>query len=37
MPARSTGSALFERPWLDRFLALLPAGATILDLAKRGG
>lgn len=26
------GTTLFEKPWLDRFLALLPAGASILDV-----
>ncbi len=26
------GRGLFEKPWLDRFLALLPPGGTILDL-----
>lgn len=29
---RQRGRDLFERPWLDRFAALLPAGGTILDL-----
>jgi SAM-dependent methyltransferase len=24
--------SLFEKPWLDRFLALLPAGGSILDI-----
>lgn len=33
---RSLGS-LFEKPWLDRFLALVPAGGTILDLGCGGG
>lgn len=28
---RSPGS-LFEKPWLDRFLALVPPGASILDI-----
>jgi hypothetical protein len=26
------GRDLFEKPWLDRFLALIPEGGTILDL-----
>ena len=26
------GRGLFEKPWLDRFAALLPPGASILDL-----
>jgi SAM-dependent methyltransferase len=26
------GRSLFEKPWLDRFAALLPPGASILDL-----
>lgn len=26
------GRSLFERPWLDRFLSLLPVGGTVLDL-----
>ena len=26
------GRSLFEKPWLDRFAALLPRGASILDL-----
>lgn len=26
------GWTLFEAPWLDRFLALLPAGASVLDI-----
>jgi SAM-dependent methyltransferase len=29
---RERGRSLFEKPWLDRFLALLPAGGTVLDL-----
>lgn len=29
---RDRGRSLFEKPWLDRFAALLPAGASILDL-----
>lgn len=30
--ARDRGKQLFEKPWLDRFLAPLPAGARILDI-----
>ena len=33
---RSPGS-LFERPWLDRFLKLIPAGESILDLGCGAG
>ena len=29
---RERGRTLFERPWLDRFAALLPAGGAVLDL-----
>jgi SAM-dependent methyltransferase len=29
---RQRGRDLFEKPWLDRFAALLPPGGTILDL-----
>ncbi len=29
---RMRGRDLFERPWLDRFLARIPAGGTILDI-----
>jgi SAM-dependent methyltransferase len=29
---RDRGRSLFEKPWLDRFLALLRPGASILDL-----
>ncbi|SFK45465.1 class I SAM-dependent DNA methyltransferase [Methylocapsa palsarum] len=29
---RERNRSLFERPWLDRFLRLLPAGGSILDL-----
>jgi SAM-dependent methyltransferase len=29
---RARGRNLFEKPWLDRFLALLQTGASILDL-----
>lgn len=28
---RMRGRDLHEKPWLDRFLALVPAGGTILD------
>jgi trans-aconitate methyltransferase len=31
------GRSLFERPWLDRFLAHLPPKASILDLGCGGG
>jgi SAM-dependent methyltransferase len=30
--ANDRGRRLFEKPWLDRFSALLPPGASILDL-----
>ena len=33
---RSPGS-LFEKPWLDKFLALVPAGGSILDLGCGAG
>jgi SAM-dependent methyltransferase len=33
---RGTSAAL-EKPWLDRFAALLPAGATVLDVGCGGG
>jgi SAM-dependent methyltransferase len=33
---RSPGS-LFEKPWLDKFLALVPAGGSVLDLGCGGG
>src|SRR4051812_27129882 len=29
---RQRGRDLFERPWLDRFAALLPAGGSVLDV-----
>jgi SAM-dependent methyltransferase len=29
---RGLQASLFEKPWLDRFRALLPAGASVLDL-----
>ncbi len=31
------GGNLFERPWLDRFTALLPLGGTVLDIGCGGG
>ncbi|MCJ8517628.1 SAM-dependent methyltransferase [Pseudorhizobium tarimense] len=31
------GKNLFERPWLDRFAALLPANGTVLDLGCGAG
>lgn len=31
------GRSLFERPWLDRFLSLLPEGGTVLDLGCGAG
>ena len=34
--ARAPGS-LFEKPWLDRFLALVPAGGAVLDLGCGSG
>lgn len=33
----SRGRSLFERPWLDRFLASVPAGGTILDIGCGSG
>lgn len=30
--ARDRSKILFERPWLDRFTALLPAGGEVLDI-----
>jgi len=32
IPCATNAAALFERPWLDRFLALTPPASTILDL-----
>jgi SAM-dependent methyltransferase len=29
---RDRGRNLFEKPWLDRFLALLPQSASVLDI-----
>lgn len=34
---RERARDLFEQPWLDRFVSLLPRGATILDLGCGGG
>jgi SAM-dependent methyltransferase len=34
---RDRGKNLMERPWLDRFLALMPRGGTILDLGCGSG
>ncbi len=31
------GKALFEREWLDRFVALVPAGGAVLDIGCGGG
>jgi SAM-dependent methyltransferase len=31
------GKSLFERPWLDRFTSLLPAGGSILDIGCGSG
>lgn len=31
------GKTLFERPWLDRFAALIPSGGTILDIGCGSG
>ena len=35
--ARDRGNRLFERPWLDRFLSLLPSHASILDIGCGSG
>jgi SAM-dependent methyltransferase len=35
--AEDRGNRLFENPWLDRFLALQPAGAAILDIGCGSG
>ncbi|CAN7695907.1 class I SAM-dependent methyltransferase [Bradyrhizobium sp. LjRoot220] len=35
--AQDRGSRLVERAWLDRFRALLPAGATVLDIGSGSG
>jgi cyclopropane fatty-acyl-phospholipid synthase-like methyltransferase len=34
---RQRTRSLFERPWLDRFVAALPAGRTVLDLGCGSG
>jgi SAM-dependent methyltransferase len=34
---RDRGRSLFEKPWLDRFLALLPPGASVLDIGCGAG
>ena len=34
---RERGRSLFEKPWLDRFLALLPQSASILDIGCGAG
>jgi SAM-dependent methyltransferase len=34
---RERGRDLFEKPWLDRFLALLPPGASVLDIGCGAG
>lgn len=34
---RTRGRSLFERTWLDRMLAFVPAGGTVLDLGCGGG
>lgn len=34
---RRRGRSLFERPWLDRFTALVPDGAEVLDLGCGSG
>lgn len=34
---RARGRSLFEKPWLDRFLALIPPGETILDIGCGSG
>jgi trans-aconitate methyltransferase len=34
---RQRGRDLHEAPWLDRFMALLPAGARVLDIGCGGG
>ncbi len=34
---RGRGRDLFEKPWLDRFLALLPKSASVLDIGCGGG
>src|SRR5262245_20737245 len=34
---KERGRDLFEKPWLDRFLALLPPGASVLDIGCGAG
>jgi SAM-dependent methyltransferase len=34
---KGRGGPFFEKPWLDRFLALIPAGGDILDIGCGGG
>jgi SAM-dependent methyltransferase len=34
---RDRGRDLFEKPWLDRFLALLPTGESVLDIGCGAG
>lgn len=34
---RRRGKSLFERPWLDRFTALIPRGAEVLDVGCGSG
>jgi SAM-dependent methyltransferase len=34
---RDRGRTLFERPWLDRFTALIPRGGSVLDLGCGSG
>ena len=34
---RERGRSLFEKPWLDRFLALLPQSASVLDIGCGAG
>ena len=34
---RERGRSLFERPWLDRFLRLIPRGGAVLDIGCGGG
>ncbi len=35
--AEARGTTLFERPWLDRFTALLPPGGRVLDIGCGSG
>jgi SAM-dependent methyltransferase len=34
---KERGRSLFEKPWLDRFLALLPPSASVLDIGCGAG